>query len=119
MTTKELGNLGEEIARTYLRKKGFHIIATNYRFHRSEVDIIYELPEKVVFVEVKTRQTAQIGPPWLAVTPHKQRQIIKCAHHYLVSKDIDLEAQFDIISIVHNSYGTYIEHLEDAFYPRL
>src|SRR5690554_5962206 len=76
MTTKELGDLGELKALQYLRKKRLQIIETNYRFHRNEVDIIYKLPGKVVFVEVKTRQTAEIGPPWKSVTRHKQKQII-------------------------------------------
>lgn len=119
MTTKELGDLGEQKALRFLRKKGLKILDTNYRFHRNEVDIIYELPGKVVFVEVKTRQTAEIGPPWKAVTRSKQKQIIKCAHHYIVSNDLDVEAQFDIISIVHNSHGTFIEHIDEAFYPRI
>lgn len=119
MTTKELGDFGEEYALLYLRKNKFKVVDTNYRYHRNEVDIIYELPDKVVFVEVKTRQTAQIGPPWKAVTRNKQNQIIKCAHYYIQSKEMDVEAQFDIISIVHNSYGTFLEHIEEAFYPRL
>lgn len=119
MTTKELGDLGELKALQYLRKKRLQIIETNYRFHRNEVDIIYKLPGKVVFVEVKTRQTAEIGPPWKSVTRHKQKQLIKCAHNYIVTRDLDVEAQFDIISIVHNSHGTFIEHIEEAFYPRL
>lgn len=119
MTTKELGDFGEMKAAQYLRKKGFKIVDTNYRFNRNEVDIIYTLPDKYVFVEVKTRQTAQIGPPWKSVTRHKQKQIIKCAHQYIVSRDLDTEAQFDIISIVHNSHGTFLEHIEDAFYPRV
>lgn len=119
MTTKELGDLGEQKALQFLVKKGLKILATNYRFHRNEVDIIYEFPGKIVFVEVKTRQTAEIGPPWKAVTRTKQNQIIKCAHHYIVSKDLDVEAQFDIISIVHNRHGTFIEHIDEAFYPRI
>ena len=117
MTTKELGDLGERFALQYVREKGFQVVTTNYRFKRNEVDIICEEQDCFIFIEVKTRQTAQIGPPWKAVTRHKQKQIIKCAHHYLVSKDHDKEARFDIISIVHNSKGTFIEHLEDAFYP--
>ncbi|MBW7868551.1 MAG: YraN family protein [Brumimicrobium sp.] len=117
MTTKELGDLGEKIAIQFLREKGLEIVCTNYRFHHNEVDIIYKLSDKYVFVEVKTRQTNEIGPPWKAVTKSKQKQIIKCAHEYLVSHDLEEEAQFDIISIVHNSYGTNIEHIEDAFYP--
>ena len=118
MTTKELGDFGELKAIEFLRQKGLQIIDTNFRFQRNEVDIIYTLPRKVVFVEVKTRQTAEIGPPWKSVTRQKQKQIIKCAHHYIVSNDLDVEAQFDIISIVHNRHGTFIEHIEDAFYPR-
>jgi putative endonuclease len=67
-------------------------------------------------VEVKTRQTAEIGEPWRAVTRAKQRQIIKAANYYIQLYSIDLETQFDIISIVHNSFRTDIEHIEDAFY---
>lgn len=119
MTTKELGDFGELKALQFLRKNGFKITDTNYRYNRNEIDIIYTLPEKVVFVEVKTRKTTMAGPPWKSVTRHKQNQIIKCAHQYIVSRDLDVEAQFDIISIVHNSHGTFIEHIEDAFYPRL
>lgn len=119
MTTKELGDLGEQLALQHLRKKGLKIITTNYRFNRNEVDIIYQLPDKIVFVEVKTRHSAELGPPWKSVTKRKQRQIIRCAHHYLVSNDIDKEAQFDIVSIIHNRHGTFIEHIEEAFYPML
>lgn len=117
MTPKELGELGEQKALLFLREKGLDVVETNYRFNRNEVDIIYNLPGKVVFVEVKTRQTTELGPPWKSVTRHKQRQIIKCAHQYIVSRDLDVEAQFDIISIVHNTHGTFIEHIDDAFYP--
>jgi len=119
MTTKELGDFGELQALQFLRKKGLRILDTNYRFHRNEVDIIYEMPGKVVFVEVKTRTTSELGPPWKSVTRHKQNQIIKCAHNYIVTRDLDVEAQFDIISIVHNSHGTFIEHIDEAFYPRV
>ncbi|MDX1651512.1 MAG: YraN family protein [Brumimicrobium sp.] len=119
MTTKELGDVGESLAINFLRKEGFQIIKTNYRFGRYEVDIIYKDGEEIVFTEVKTRQTAEIGPPWKAVTRSKQRQIITCAHHYLVENNIDSECRFDIISIVYNSYRTEIEHIQDAFYPML
>lgn len=119
MTTKELGDIGEAFALQFLRKKGLDVLETNYRFGRNEVDIICKDGNEIVFVEVKTRQTAEIGPPWKAVTRSKQNQIIKCANHYLISNDINLESRFDIVSIVHNSYGTKIEHIDDAFYPRV
>lgn len=116
MTTKEIGDFGEEYAVNYLRKQGYHILARNIRFKKYEVDIVCRYQEIIVFVEVKTRNTAQIGEPWKAVTRGKQRQIIQCAHHYLVTKDIELESRFDIVSIVHNSHGTFLEHIDGAFY---
>jgi putative endonuclease len=117
MNTAELGIYGENLAVTYLIKKGYHIIERNYRFKKNEVDIICLDKEILVIVEVKTRQTAEIGEPWRAVTKQKQKQIIQVANYYLQSKEIDRTTRFDIVSIVHNSYRTDIEHILDAFYP--
>lgn len=119
MTTKELGDFGERIALQFLKEKAYTVSTINYRHQRNEVDIICESEDEVIFLEVKTRQTAQIGPPWKAVTRLKQKQIIKCANHYLITKGISKDARFDIISIVHNTKGTFIEHIEHAFYPRV
>jgi putative endonuclease len=113
----ELGKVGEDLALSALLKKGFTLKERNYRFLKAEIDLVMHHGNDLVFVEVKTRQTAEIGEPYMAVTRSKQRQLIKAAHHYIVSKDLDVNARFDIVSIVHNSYRTVIEHIEDAFYP--
>jgi len=115
MTNQELGLFGEKLAQQYLKNKGYRIVKTNYTFIKLEVDIICEYDDKIVIVEVKTRQTAEIGEPWRAVTRSKQKQIIKAANHFIQSNDIGLDAQFDIISIVHNTHRTDLEHIEDAF----
>lgn len=117
MTQQELGILGEVKAAEYLLTKKYKIIARNYRFGKLEADIICEADGKLIVVEVKTRQTAEIGEPWRAVTRSKQKQIIKVANAYIFEKNIHLETRFDIISIVHNGYRSDIEHIEDAFYP--
>ncbi len=117
MNTAELGIYGENLAVNYLIKKGYRIIERNYRFKKNEVDIICLDNEILVIVEVKTRQTAEIGEPWRAVTRNKQKQIIQVANHYLQYNQIDRETRFDIVSIVHNSYRTDIEYIPDAFYP--
>jgi putative endonuclease len=117
MNNTELGLFGEALAERFLLNKGFKILEKNIRFKKWEADIIAIDDQKIVVVEVKTRQTAEIGEPWRAVTRSKQRQIIKVADHYIQERGIDLETRFDIISIVHNSHRTNIEHIEDAFYP--
>ena len=115
MTTKEMGDIGEAYALTYLKKKGYEIVQTNYRYLRGEVDIICKDEDEYVFVEVKTRQTAAIGEPWRAVTKSKQRQIIRCAHNFIIQRNLDVNSRFDIVSIVHNSAGTFLEHIDHAF----
>lgn len=119
MTNQELGIFGERYAQNYLKSKGYEILTCNFRFGKLEVDIICLHENKLKIVEVKTRQTAEIGEPWRAVTRAKQKQIIKVSNQYISKENIDLETQFDVISIVHNSYRTDLEHIEDAFYPTL
>ncbi|WP_343748939.1 YraN family protein [Fluviicola sp.] len=115
MTDQELGMFGEQMAQRFLLKNGYTIRKTNYRYLKFEIDIIAEKNDQIVVVEVKTRQTAEIGEPWMAVTKKKQRQIILCADHYVQSGNLSQEVRFDIISIVHNQYRTKLEHIEDAF----
>ncbi len=113
----DLGKQGEQLALDALLFKGFILKEKNYTFAKAEVDLIMEHNGDLVFVEVKTRQTAQIGEPYLAVTRSKQKLIIKAAHHYIVSKDLDVNARFDVVSIVINSFRTDIKHIEGAFTP--
>jgi putative endonuclease len=115
MTDKELGIYGEQLAQKHLIKNGYSVKATNYRYLKYEIDIVAEKNNQLVVVEVKTRQTAEIGQPWMAVTRKKQRQLIQCANYYVQSKDLDTSIRFDIISIVHNNYRTNLEHIIDAF----
>ena len=54
---------GETIAAKFLVKKGYDIVALNYRCRYGEVDIIAEKDEYIVFAEVKTRsENAMIMP---------------------------------------------------------
>ena len=117
MTQQELGTIGEKMAQDYLINKQYTILHRNYRHKHLELDLICEKENKLIVVEVKTRQTAEIGEPWRAVTRTKQKLIIRASNFYIQEFDVQLETQFDVISIVHNSYRTEIEHLEDAFTP--
>lgn len=116
-THNELGQLGEDLALKHLLEKGYQLLSRNFRFKHLEIDLIMQDGDKLVFVEVKTRQTAEIGEPYLAVTRTKQKQIIKVANHYIIENDLHNESRFDIVSIVHNSYRTVIEHIDNAFTP--
>lgn len=111
-----LGKKGEKLAIDFLVDKGYDILEKNYRYLKSEVDIIAQKDGVVVAVEVKTRSTPEFGNPQDFVKPKQIQSLVKAIHNYIVDKDLDVEVRFDIIAIIKNKSGTRIEHLEDAFY---
>jgi len=115
----DLGKLGEEIAVKYLREKGFKILATNWRFGKDEIDIIAEKEKFLVIVEVKTRRSNVFGEPEVFVNAAKQRFLIRATQVYIERYNVELEARFDIVSIILNNNTKQIHHIEDAFYPVL
>ena len=112
-----LGEMGESIAATFLKGAGFSIVDRNFRCVCGELDIVARDGRTIVFVEVKCRNNQNYGPPQLAVTPFKQRQISKAALVWLSKRRLyDAEARFDVVAIVlHESDLPEIEHIRNAF----
>ena len=50
----QIGAFGEEIAATFLKKKGFAVLETNYLKKWGEIDIVARGINKISFIEVKT-----------------------------------------------------------------
>jgi putative endonuclease len=114
---QQFGQLGEDIAVTFLERKGYKILVRNYRFGRVELDIIAEHENDIVFIEVKTRTSDQMAYPEQAVGRAKQRNIRLAAEQFLEEREITKQARFDIIAVVKNEVKFEVEHIEDAFYP--
>lgn len=113
----EKGKLGEIIAAKYLSDNGYVILQTNWFYEKHEIDIIARKEDVLVFVEVKTRESADFAEPDTSVTLKKQKNIIRVAHEYVVEKNWEGDSRFDVISIIMNGKKTEIEHIDDAFYP--
>jgi len=114
---KTLGVRGETIAAAYLKGQKFTIIERNFRCKAGEVDIIARDGNSFVFVEVKTRSNLSFGPPQLALTPFKQRQISKAALTWLAMKKLfGANARFDVIAILLPDHEVpVIDHIRNAF----
>ena len=99
-----LGNVGDQIATDYLRKKGYRIVETNYRAKQyGEVDIIARHPttNTLVFVEVKTRVGDEFGRPEEAVTKGKMAELKKMvAYYYNENPNTKLSPQIDVVGII-------------------
>lgn len=118
-----LGRQGEQLAAEYLIRKGFRILERNYRSRRNEIDIIALDRGTLCFIEVKTRGSLEKGHPIEAVTPQKQKEIIKAAKAYLLTLDNrEPDCRFDVITILAGPFEDMdpgvvaIEHVIDAFW---
>lgn len=115
----ELGKKGEDEAYRYLKLKGYKIVCRNWTFHGYEIDIVAEIDEYIVFVEVKTRTSAQWGNPEDFVGKSRMRRMVDAADHFMIENEIDKPARFDIIGLVWDGKRFELEHIDDAFLPFL
>lgn len=115
----DLGREGEKFAAEYLRLAGYKIQHTNWYYGKKELDIVAIKDGVLIVFEVKTRVTKYWEEPKDAVVMRKQKNIIEAADGYVQEFDLDMDVQFDIISLVHNGIGFELEHIKDAFYPTL
>ena len=114
---KKLGSEGEQIALTFIKKRGFKILSTNYRSPVGEVDIIAAKKNLISFIEVKTRQSSHFGHPEEAIRRKKMKRIIRTAQHYLVTHNLydKVTVRFDVLSLVKKDASFDVEYFKNAF----
>lgn len=113
----DLGNEGEQDAVNFLIENDHTILERNFRFGHAEIDIISQKGNILHITEVKTRSSSAYGEPESFVNQQKIELLVKATDFYIKKKDLDVEIQFDIISIVKNNAEFSLNYIEDAFYP--
>ncbi len=124
-STRNLGQLGEDVAADHLVRRGFKIMQRNYRTRWGELDIVAFDGRTLVFCEVKSRRQASArgGPerhPFESLHPRKRAQVRKMAIRW-ISESFKREyapvIRFDAIAVVFDRRGELVrlEHLEAAF----
>lgn len=117
MNRKSFGDRGEQAAIQYLIKKGYQILASNFRYGRYEIDVIAVDRDILVFTEVKATSNMDYGYPEEKVDSSKQRHIYKAAQAFIQQQGLEsLDCRFDVIAIVNTSGKIEISHIEDAFW---
>ncbi len=112
----DLGNLAEELAATFLEKKGYRILVKNFRYQRGEIDIIAEFNNQIIIVEVKARGSDIFMEPQEAVTKTKIKSLVMVADFFMKDRNLNQEVRFDIIAVLPDEKRKLqITHLEDAF----
>lgn len=116
LKTKALGGRGEAVAAEYLKKRGYRLLAQNYRLKFGEIDLVMIKSGCVCFVEVKTRR--DYDTPQEAVSRVKQRKLTRVAQAYLQAHygHCDVQSRFDVLAIEEAEDGAIrIELFENAF----
>jgi putative endonuclease len=86
MSTQSTGRLGEDLAVSYLKDKGYFILDRNYHTKFGEIDIVATKGNTIIFYEVKYRTNATFGFPDEAIHPAKREKIRKSIEVWITKK---------------------------------
>ena len=105
---KKRGDRGEEAVAAALERRGWTILARQYRCRWGEIDLIARAPEGILcFVEVKTRSPQA----------SKRRKLRDAASWYLVQTGLDCPCRFDVAEVFPADAGgrRQINYITSAF----
>lgn len=103
---REKGSTGEEMAASYLVKKGFAIIEKNFRTKFGEIDLVCRDPSAssgqatLVFVEVKLKVGERYGTPEEMINKRKIWQVSRMGELYLMKNKLDMPMRVDMVAVV-------------------
>ena len=117
LSRRERGALGEKIALDFLVKRNFTILERNFRCREGEIDIVARQGDCLVFVEVRTRSSPNMGTPEESITPAKGQRLVALAQTYLQShEDLPVQWRIDVVAIDMDRQGkpSRVELVENA-----
>ncbi len=104
---RKIGDIGENIACEFLKRRGFKIIDRNYLKKWGEIDIVAEKETIIHFVEVKSvshvtldrRDGRDVYRPEDNMHPWKLKRLSRVIQTYLLEKKLDCEWQIDLVTV--------------------
>lgn len=110
---RALGRWGEDRVADWYRRRGFVVVARNWRHGRSgEIDLVVAHDDLVVVCEVKTRRSARFGRPAEAIDQSKRDRLRRLAAAWLAeSGRRSSRVRFDVAEV----RGPRIDVIENAF----
>jgi putative endonuclease len=117
----DVGARGERAALDLYLRRGFAVVARNWRCSLGEIDLVLRRGDLLVFCEVKTRGGTAFGGGYEAVDARKRRKLRALAEVFLLTHRLGApRVRFDVASVrVRSSVGpsasTDVELFEDAF----
>jgi putative endonuclease len=115
----ELGRRGEEAAFFYLRRRGYTVVARDWRSGKvpGDLDLVAWEGNTLCIVEVKTRTSRNVATAESAVDSDKTRALRRLARQYLLAlPEVPDQVRFDVLSIYYQAQKSVdIELFRGAF----
>jgi putative endonuclease len=116
VTSEPIGARGEEVVAEGYRRRGYRIVARNWRCRLGELDLVAERRGVLVFCEVKSRGGAAFGGGYEAVTWRKRIKLRSLAEAFLQATGSRPQViRFDVASVAFVRGRPVVELFEDAF----
>ena len=120
MSTKSIGTAGEAYVARELRKKGYTLLASQWRCRFGEIDLVArDRKGTICFVEVKLRKSGGVTRPADAVGRAKQSRLRATADIWLAQNPeySGMETDFTVAQLYTNTDGMIekMELIEEAF----
>lgn len=106
------GHVAEFVALTYLRLKGYRLLAQRFKSPQGEVDLIMRRRDVTAFIEVKARSSRDHGVEAVTTTQSKR---ISAAARFWMARDRIANRNFCRFDIVVVSPYLLPHHIENAF----
>lgn len=99
-TNQALGRRGEDLAAAWYARRGYEVLARNWRCAEGELDLVCRQGPTVVVCEVKARRSAAFGPPGTAITAVKRRRVRRLAARWLRTTGTRCDrVRFDVAAV--------------------
>lgn len=114
--TATIGRRGEREAEKLLKRKGYHVLARNWRSGRDEIDLICLEGKSVVFVEVRTRKAGALVSGYDSINRRKREALRRCCRNYFSKmKPKPITLRFDVVEVEHEEGAiTETRHFQDV-----
>ncbi|MDQ8202383.1 YraN family protein [Pelagicoccus sp. SDUM812003] len=100
--TAVIGRRGEREAEKLLKKKGYLVLARNWRSGRDEIDLICLDGKAVVFVEVRTRTKGALVSGYDSINQRKREALRRvCRNYFSQMKPKPITLRFDVVELEH------------------
>jgi putative endonuclease len=111
------GRRGEDAAEQLYVRRGYRVLARNWRCRVGELDLVLGRGDTMVVCEVKTRRGGRFGGGYEAVDARKRQKIRAVTEVLMLQEDVRPGAvRFDVASVWLRPDGSAsVELFEDAF----